>query len=295
MQLSPQQTERFYRIWFALLHHIHTERQLAPNFPDTPGIASISPADAQLLRNTLWADDSLRETFIAKNPAGLPPADLAVVASWQYRVSGNFFVMRYLKKYTVFLSTSEPAHAYGVLGLVSPLEDVVGPFPPIYVQAVLLPFEDHIIYDSLLMPYPVTFGSGIRGDLNETYRNAQEREGIITTLGPAKAPANLDEARKDIRTRNAKILSAFRKNLAQSGLSIKMVEQHAGNIEAFAQTYLLTQNPPRGLLDITLTDVQAYLRTTETATTSFKRFVRFLTETGRMDYEQATPLRNLLK
>ena len=163
MQLSPQQTERFYRIWFALLHHIHTERQLAPNFPDTPGIASISPADAQLLRNTLWADDSLRETFIAKNPAGLPPADLAVVASWQYRVSGNFFVMRYLKKYTVFLSTSEPAHAYGVLGLVSPLEDVVGPFPPIYVQAVLLPFEDHIIYDSLLMPYPVTFGSGIRG------------------------------------------------------------------------------------------------------------------------------------
>ena len=73
-----------------------------------------------------------------------------------------------------------------------------------------------------------------------------------------------------------------------------MVEQHAGNIEAFAQTYLLTQNPPRGLLDITLTDVQAYLSTTET-TTSFKRFVRFLTETGRMDYEQATPLRNLLK
>ena len=115
------------------------------------------------LRNALWADDTLRESFIADNPAGLPPADLALVASWQYRLAGNFFIVRHLKKYAVFLSEGSPAHAYGVLGLVSPIEEVVGPTVHIYVQAVLLPFEDQIIYDSLLIPYSIFFGPGIRG------------------------------------------------------------------------------------------------------------------------------------
>lgn len=296
MNLPPHQTNRFYHIWFPLLHYVNEQRQLTTTFPDTPEEGSITQDDAMKLRNALWADDELRERFIAENPAGLPPADLALVASWQNRLAGHFFIVRHLKKYTVFLS-QEPTHAYGVLGLVSPIEEVVGPTVPIYVEAVLLPFEGQIIYDSLLMPYRVYFGSGIRGNLNDTYRNIQEREGIITTLGPPAVPSDLNEERNGVLARNAKVLGAFRKDMARSGLSQKMIEQHAGTIDDFAQTYLLAQEPPRGLLDTTLTDVQAYLRTAgnKTTTTSFKRFVRFLAETGRMDYEQAEPLRNFLR
>ena len=70
-----------------------------------------------------------------------------------------------------------------------------------------------------------------------------------------------------------------------------------GNIQAFAQTFLLIQDPPRGLLETTLADVQTYLSTarTKSTKTSFKRFVRFLSETGRMDYEQTEPLREFLQ
>jgi hypothetical protein len=78
--LTPQQTERFYRIWFALLHYVNEQRHLASDFPDAPGVANIQPADAIQLRNALWADDALREAFIADNPAGLPPDDLTLVA-----------------------------------------------------------------------------------------------------------------------------------------------------------------------------------------------------------------------
>jgi hypothetical protein len=76
-----------------------------------------------------------------------------------------------------------------------------------------------------------------------------------------------------------------------------MVEQHASNIENFAQTWLLAQDTPRGLLDMTLADVQTYLDTAgnKANKTSFKRFVRFLIETGRMDYEQAAPMRDFLQ
>ncbi|TMD45358.1 MAG: hypothetical protein E6I90_07465 [Chloroflexi bacterium] len=297
MQLSPHQTERFYRIWFALFHFVNEQRQLVPRLPDVPTEGSISPPDAFKLRNALWADETLRERFIATNPVGLPAADLAVVESWRYRLAGTFFIVRHLKKFSVFLVDQPLEHAYGVLGLVSPIEEIVGPVLPLLVQAVLLPFEGQIIYDSLLQPYTVTFGANIRHRLNETYRTIQEREGITTTLEPTNVPINLDEVRGTVLARNAKILNAFRRDLARRGLSTNMVEQHASNIENFAQKWLLAQDIPRGLLDMKLADVQTYLDSpgNKANTTSFKRFVRFLIETGRVDYEQAVPMRDFLQ
>ena len=134
-----------------------------------------------------------------------------LVASWQDRLAGRFFVERYLKKYTIFLSETTPMHAYGVLGLVSPIEDILGPYLPVYVKAVLLPFEGKIIYDSLLVPYPVSFSAGIRASVRDAYRDAQEREGIITSLGPPAAPASPEALRADVRRRMARLLAAYRK------------------------------------------------------------------------------------
>ena len=168
---------------------------------------------------------------------------------------------------------------------------------PVYVQAVLLPFENQIIYDGLLQSYAVVFGPGIRARLNEEYRNAREREGVITTLGPINLLAGPQEMRTAVLARNTRIVQAFGKDLSSKGLSPKTVEQHVTTIADFAQTSLLEQDPPRGLLDTTLADVQSYLRSrgNRTVTTSFKRFVRFLAETGRMDYAHAEVLRAWLQ
>jgi hypothetical protein len=297
VQLPPEQTARFYRIWLTLLRYVNEVQQLVPAFAATEEDAPLPLSNEMQLRNALWADDGLRERFITVNPAGLDASDLAVVARWQDRRAGSFYIVRSLKKYTVFLSEEEPQRAYGVLGLSNPIEEMVRLPLPVYAQAVLLPFEDQIIYDGLLQSYAVVFGPGIRARLNTEYRNAREREGIITTLGPVTLAADPREVRTAALARNAKILQAFRQDLSSKGLSPKMVEQHVGTIEDFAQTSGLSQDPPRGLLDTRLSDVQSYLRTrgTKTVVTSFKRFVRFLEETERMDYEQAEVLRECLK
>ena len=298
MQLAPEQTARFYRIWLALLHSVNEQKRLVPAFPATEERNGLLPlADEMQLRNALWADDALRERFISANPADLSSADLAVVASWQYRRAGSFYLVRALKKYTVFLSEADPPGAYGVLGLSTPIEELARRPLPVLVRTVLLPFEGQIIYDGLLQWYAVVFGPGIRARLNTEYRNAQEREGIITALEPADFPANRQQGRPAVLARNTRILQAFRKDLSSKGLSPKTVEQHVGTIEDFAQSCGLSHDPPRGLLDTQLSDVQSYLRThgNKTVMTSFKRFVRFLMETGRMDYEQAEVLRQWLK
>src|SRR5262245_53004305 len=247
MVLPPDQTERFYTIWIALLHYVNDRQRLVAPFPPVWGEATLPTEDAFELRTALWADDALREGFVADNPARLAPADLALVASWRHRLEGDFIIERYLKPHTIFLSEGSPARAYGVLGLVSPVEEIVEAPLPVYVQAVLLPFEGRIIYDSLLAPYPIAFGPGIRRSLREAYRDAQEREGVITALSPPAPPPGLEAQRAAVRGRAGRVLTAFRKELLRAGLSPPTAEQHVATVAAFADDCLLRQTPPRGL------------------------------------------------
>lgn len=297
MRLPPAETERFYRIWFALLHDVNERLHLVPRFPATLGAEQVSPETTVRVRDALWAHDDLRERFIADNPAHLPPADLALVASWQHRLDGEFIIFRSLSQYTIFLSQTAPAHAYGVLGLVSTIEETV-PLPlPVYSRAVLLPWGHQIIYDSLLNAYNVLIGPGIRGELQELYRNLQEREGIITSFLPEDQETSPAKARSGISARNRKVLTAFRRELAKSGLSPQTLERHVGTVADFAQAVLLEQDPPRGLLELTSIDLEHYLRghADSAVLTSFKRFARFLLNTGRIDYEVGEALSDRLK
>ncbi len=134
--------------------------------------------------------------------------------SWGRRKAGKFFVAKHLKKYSILIGEGEAV--YGVLGLASTLTEVV-PFTPCYAEAVLLPFDGRIIYDSLLAPYNVLLGSGYRRDLERTYKDAKERGAIITSLSPA-GPADPEEEREAARSTETKVLDAFRKHLCSPSL-----------------------------------------------------------------------------
>jgi hypothetical protein len=285
MILTPQDTQRFYAIWFPLLHFVNERRSLVPSFPATYGAHSVSPDDAATLRDALWSDDTLLEAFVAENPAGLGGVDLDLVTSWKTRVSGDFYFFRQLKKYAVFLPQGESARAYAVLGLVSPIEEIVPIPPPCLVQTTLLPFEGKIIYDSLLRGYNVYFGSGIRSSLNETYKAAQERGTFITSLEAVDANVSPDA----IRARNTKLLLAYQKHITRANMSLKTLERHRATVEHFAEEYLLRQRPPRGLIETTAQDLANYLNRMgdEVNRTSFKHFARFLRDTARLDWQEA--------
>jgi hypothetical protein len=180
MIVSEPNARRFFRIWWALLEHVNRERKLLSKLPRRPGDGAMRLEEAAPLREALWADDALRESFVIENPAGLAPEDLSVVSSWQARVEGKFIVFRYLKRHTVFMDTSSAV--YGVLGLYSPIEDLLGPRPPHVVETVLLPFGSRIVTDGILRPLSVRLGPGIRRSLAETYSDAWSDKRIVTSL-----------------------------------------------------------------------------------------------------------------
>ncbi|MDB5694434.1 MAG: hypothetical protein JWO81_3497, partial [Alphaproteobacteria bacterium] len=117
--------------------------------------------------------------------------DLEIVRAWRFQVKERYVIFRNMAKYTVFLSNTDPAIAYGVVALSEPFEEVTRSELPVMVETVLLPFKGRIIYDVLLHRFNVLFGPGILRSLNESYKEAKARHGIVTTLPMPNEPKPL--------------------------------------------------------------------------------------------------------
>jgi hypothetical protein len=183
MRLSREDGLLFYRLYPALMFYtnqkLNVVDKMASDFEEYLAV----PGELRLkVRDALHSHRELIDEFIRENPARLDPDELAVASSWKNAVVGTFYIFRYFRNYTIFLDDRKPPKAYGVVAIADPLEELLGPNLPILTPAVLLPFKGKIIYDGLLSFYRVTFGPGIRGSTNESYREAKATFGIITSL-----------------------------------------------------------------------------------------------------------------
>lgn len=183
MLLTPHDLDQFYNLHRALMVFVNQRlKVISDSVTTTQEYAALAPQARAKVRDALTANLDLIESFVDENPAQLTEDELDIIRSWRHLVVGRFYVLRELKNYTVFLSTSAPAVAYGVLALSQPFEDMVGHYLPVLVQTVLLPFKNMIVYDGLMSSYNVSFGPGIRRNLNQDFKEAKERQGIVTLL-----------------------------------------------------------------------------------------------------------------
>lgn len=180
MKLLEEDCLRFYNIWFNLLDYTNTKYKVTPNIKDLAHSTGINAEDISPLRDRLWMDNVILDEIVATNPFQFSEADISIVNSWRNRVSGKFILLKHLKNYSILLSND---NIYGVIGIVSPFAEMFPSFVlPLMVEAVLLPFEGKIIYDSLLTKYPVSFGGGAKKGFQEEYRELKSKLGIVTFL-----------------------------------------------------------------------------------------------------------------
>lgn len=180
MNLSENDVKRFYNIWFNLLDYTNAKYKIAPKIKDLAHSRRVNPEDISPIMDRLWIDNTILDDVVAMNPLQFSKADLSIINSWKNRVSSKFILLKHLKNYSIFLGNN---NIYGVTGIVSPIDEMFPAFIlPLMVEAVLLPFEGIIIYDSLLVPYQVNFGSGAKKGFQDEYRELKNRLGIITSL-----------------------------------------------------------------------------------------------------------------
>jgi hypothetical protein len=189
MNLPLEEVEQFFRIQQSLMFFVNQRLKVVPEKPATPAEYALLPAATRLKVHQALSDHKeLVDAFADENPFQLSAADLEIARSWKHLVTGTFYALRPLQKYMVFLSTTEPVVAYGVHALFEPFEVVMGTQLPRMIKTTLLPFAGKIVYDGIAESYNISFGPGIRRRLNEEYKEAKERVGIVASL-PAPASA----------------------------------------------------------------------------------------------------------
>ncbi len=200
MNLSREDAGLFFRLMWELQFYVNRRLNVLPGIESAEAYRTLETDKKLKVREALYEHIELLDDFVSENPAHLPEDEVQIVQSWKRRVAGDFFILRHLKRYTVFLSSGEPPKVYGVLGLYDSLDYVLRDRPlPVLVSAVLLPFKGRIIYDGLFTSRNIIFGGGIRGDLNESYQAAKQNGAIIESLEPGAKPARKPKPHKPAR------------------------------------------------------------------------------------------------
>jgi hypothetical protein len=191
MILAQEDAALFFKLMWAVQFYVNSRLKLVPQVASVEVYQQLSQEDKLKVRTALYQHIDLLDSFIAENPANLTPAELEIVHGWKQFIAEDFYILKFLKRHTIFLTAkSKSPRVYGVLGLYDAMGDILYGVPlPIMIKTVLLPFKGRIIYDGLFHSYPVLFGPGIRGSLNETYQRAKQNGKIIESLEPQVALA----------------------------------------------------------------------------------------------------------
>jgi len=183
MKLPEEDVNLFYKLYNALMIYANKNYKIIQGLNSVDDMKKFSIEQLNKLRNKLFENPELIDLFVAENPFHFSPNELEILSSWKNFVKGKFIILRYLRNYTIFLTADEKIpKAYGVLALLSSFEEMVGPYLPRMVDAVLLPFKGKITYDGVISNYSISFGGGLRRLFNESYQEAKTKFGIITSL-----------------------------------------------------------------------------------------------------------------
>jgi hypothetical protein len=195
---------------------------------NTPEEFAVLPPDARWkVRNAFLAQPDLIGLFVEANPFSFHDEDLEILSQWKYHVAGKFFIVRYLRHCAVFLVANPPT-AYGVLALTDPFEKLLGQQLPIVAETVLLPFKGKIVYDGIMVPYRVSNDPGIGRDLDETYEEAKEKLGIVTSL-PMQSRSSVEPKKKKVVSKSARTPAVEAEDVVQIII---------GAIQEFCRTHL---------------------------------------------------------
>lgn len=181
--LEQEDIDLFYKLYSRLLCFVNKQAKILQSKLLSPNeFINLSLEERVKIRDVLYSQKEYIDQFIEnENAQKLNSDELAIINSWKHFEKGNFFIYKHLKKHSIFINISGSEKAFAVSGIFDPLEEIF-PYPPVFVEAVLIPFKDCIIYDGLIKGYSIHFGSGIRSNLRDSYEKAKHNFGLITQL-----------------------------------------------------------------------------------------------------------------
>src|SRR5258708_4826754 len=103
MKLEKSDVDLFYKLHSHLLLFANDKFNILKNVNRADDIIAAAVEEKVKLRDALYQERELIAEFAHSNPYEFNNEELDIVRSWQDLIRGKFYVLRYLKKYTIFL------------------------------------------------------------------------------------------------------------------------------------------------------------------------------------------------
>ncbi len=193
--LSKQNSDEFLHIQKHLILFTNLKYGIYKKFKTIDDLCSLNEIDKKNgikpIREKMYKKNSI-DDFCQENPFSLKKSDIKIVLSWKNHIDTKGYILRHAAEHTVFLSEKNNC-LYGIKSITTDLEKSHPKARlPCYVNTIILPFKDCIIYDAFLWSSSVLLGSNMRADLNEEYNFLKAMHGIYTNYNEGDMLDNRD-------------------------------------------------------------------------------------------------------
>ena len=173
--LNDEQSMRFFDTMDALLYYVNDRFRVVEGFTLNSD-SQIGDMKTALVARTLWENVEVIDDFVRENPQRLPQRCLDDALKWKYALPGLYTVVRYQGGRAIMMND---AGVFAVGGITLDIEGEIGPAPA-YVELVLLPFDDMVVYDGFLQAFD---GNGTSAEATQIQDEFENRcaQGIVTT------------------------------------------------------------------------------------------------------------------
>jgi len=111
MLLAPDDAHLFFKLMPALQVFSNQQLKVIKNCSDVEQYKKIPNEQRVKLRNAVYEKPEIIETFVLENPFEFSKDEMEIVAGWRNFIAGNFFIIKTLKQYAIFIHDEK---MYGV-------------------------------------------------------------------------------------------------------------------------------------------------------------------------------------
>ena len=175
MVLNDEQCGRFFDTMDSLLMYVNDRFRVVEGFTldyDT----QVGDMKAALVARALWENVEIIDEFVRENPHRLPRRCLDTALAWKNALPGVYTVVRYQGGRALMMND---VGVFSVGGVTLELEGEIGAVPA-YVEIVLLPLDDQVVYDGFMQVYDIGGAAGEATRIQDDFESRCAR-GIVST------------------------------------------------------------------------------------------------------------------
>ena len=159
----------FFALKNLLFDYINQKYHINKELEDFSDICNAFPEEIIEIRKKLWEDESIINEYIEENPNELSNDLIEIIKQWnKKKINKTFTLYKYEDEYAVFMDDN---YIYYVKGLRDRIRDMIPENSlPMFVETVLLPLNNQIIYDSYIQQYTISFGANMKKEMDRVYK-----------------------------------------------------------------------------------------------------------------------------